>query len=405
LGGEEDVDPPAVVLRRVMLASDPARTRPQEGEGGLKVSLREKPAPAQAYKPSISSLVSSQIEKKISKASKSSKLTPKITHKSTPKGTPKSTPKSTRRSTSKSAPSPAAKPTAIVVRPASPVECAEVEMTSICTQTDPELDLPATPELIPLPLLDYSDKSGDDKGGSHGKHWWLPEEDQALATAVATHGETHWQRVSLLVPGRNGKQCRERWLNHLRPGLKHPGKETDGWSVEEDDLIQEQVQQVGTKWAEIAKMLPGRTDNAIKNRYYAQARKAARQERRTAKKAEAAAAVQISGRVLSIRSDTKTLQSVPLLPPLPPLPPPGTLLSCSDSGSVSTAAVSCCTATHTSVHHPETAVETLANVAANSKPVVEPHHHQLDPFEPSALPSIMNAIAVEAVAVDEMQQQ
>eukprot|EP00316_Scyphosphaera_apsteinii_P001263 CAMPEP_0119330102 /NCGR_PEP_ID=MMETSP1333-20130426/77503_1 /TAXON_ID=418940 /ORGANISM="Scyphosphaera apsteinii, Strain RCC1455" /LENGTH=308 /DNA_ID=CAMNT_0007339407 /DNA_START=31 /DNA_END=957 /DNA_ORIENTATION=+ len=110
------------------------------------------------------------------------------------------------------------------------------------------------------------------------KRWWQPDEDQLLSEAVARHGETHWQLVSQLVPGRNGKQCRERWLNHLRPGLKVAG--LSDWTPEEDSLINELVGAIGTKWSEIAKQLPGRTDNAIKNRYYSEVRKEVRQQRR-----------------------------------------------------------------------------------------------------------------------------
>ena len=65
-----------------------------------------------------------------------------------------------------------------------------------------------------------------------------------------------------LGSGRTGKQCRERWLNHLRPDLnKGP------WTAEEDAALVEAHRAVGNRWSEIARRLPGRPENAIKNRW------------------------------------------------------------------------------------------------------------------------------------------
>ena len=76
-------------------------------------------------------------------------------------------------------------------------------------------------------------------------------------------GNKAWVHIAKeLGTGRSGKQCRERWLNHLRPDL-NKGK----WSAEEDAALVEAHRAVGNRWSEIAKRIPGRPENAIKNRW------------------------------------------------------------------------------------------------------------------------------------------
>jgi len=85
---------------------------------------------------------------------------------------------------------------------------------------------------------------------------------------VGIHGPKKWSLIATSLRGRIGKQCRERWHNHLNPDVRK-----DAWSAEEDALIFQLVEKHGTKWATIAKALNGRTDNSIKNRYYSSLKK------------------------------------------------------------------------------------------------------------------------------------
>lgn len=103
---------------------------------------------------------------------------------------------------------------------------------------------------------------------------WSAEEDARLVHFVNQFGPRSWSKISSHMPGRIGKQCRERWFNHLDPEInKEP------WTADEDNMIIAAHAEIGPRWAEIAKRLPGRSDNSVKNRFNSTIR---RQMRRAA---------------------------------------------------------------------------------------------------------------------------
>ena len=92
---------------------------------------------------------------------------------------------------------------------------------------------------------------------------WTPEEDLFILRWVEANGPNKWDKCATQLGQRIGKQCRERWLNHLS-ATSHNNKK---WTPEEDETLISLRDKVGNKWTFIAKAL-GRTENQVKNRWY-----------------------------------------------------------------------------------------------------------------------------------------
>ena len=255
----------------------------------------------------------------------------------------------------------------------------------------PMSSMPTAAVAVPLPMPDgvpalpLPDSPPEGPSGIAERRIWSAEEDVQIAALVAEHGTRSWSIIAAKLPTRTGKQCRERWHNRTPLHAREPSKtqaarallhhptltlllslslpRTDldpvinkgEWTIDEDKKLLEAHVTMGNKWAEIAKVLPGRTDNQIKNRWNSALRRELRKLNRLANKQKgavasamaaataAAAAVggasdsggstdvidgpcrAVTGAVLRELTNPRTHAggaAPPVPPPLPPLPMP-----------------------------------------------------------------------------------
>ena len=92
---------------------------------------------------------------------------------------------------------------------------------------------------------------------------WTPEEDLRLVQAVHSNQRENWPEIARSLPGRTSKQCWHRFRYHLRHQFH-----TGDWTAEEDGIILRQQAVLGNRWSQISASLPGRSENAVKNRWH-----------------------------------------------------------------------------------------------------------------------------------------
>lgn len=110
--------------------------------------------------------------------------------------------------------------------------------------------------------MESSSTSSASNDKSLHRRKFTEEEDHKLKELVEKHGCKKWESIAALIPGRTGRQCRDRYKNYLVPGYFN-----GQWSQTEDDILREKFLEMGPQWSKMTKFFTGRSANSLKNRW------------------------------------------------------------------------------------------------------------------------------------------
>ena len=123
------------------------------------------------------------------------------------------------------------------------------------------------------PNIENNNDSDANSKKTHPRVKFTQSEDELLKKLVESLGANDWQSISRQIPGRNARQCRDRWQNYLSPEVVN-----GPWTQDEEELLVKKYEELGPSWKQIATFFPTRTDINIKSRWHLRERRLKKEE-------------------------------------------------------------------------------------------------------------------------------